>query len=79
MIYIIFSQICIQNIEVIDKNDFGSEVRILRSPRCCNADEPVFTHWILFWEGAGKDEAKPEDLCEYIDFSSAGRKTVVFV
>ena len=36
-------------------------MRIPRSPRCCDADEPAETTDPLDWEGAGEDDAKPED------------------
>lgn len=58
----------------------GKEVKILRSPRCCDADDPIKTTELVpetdSREGIGKNEAKPEDRPESTYTSSFGGKWV---
>jgi len=51
-------------------------VLILRSPRCCDADNSA-KPLIVRLGRAEKDEAKPEDRHDYNKFNSFGGKWVV--
>lgn len=58
----------------------GKEVKILRSPRCCDADDPINTTDDVLEtdnrEGIEKSDAKPEDRPELTYTSSFGGKWV---